>query len=518
VTQGDDAAVQEVIVGMDKDVNDELGAPGGHTTRTLAFDSAGKWLYVSIGSLGNVDLDSFRARIRRFDISAWDGQTPLEFNEGEVFADGLRNEVGLAFDSHGDLWGVENGADRLYREDLGGSIVNDNPGEELNRFTENLAGEHWGYPYCWSEYCLSVDDGGSGVKGGNNTVWAWPSFIDAGYTDEWCRKNTQQSVLSMPAHSAPLGMTFYKWNDVSPQEYADLGCNGGFPKGMDKYAFIAYHGSWNRSPPTGYKVVYIPFDAEGNPANMPIDLLRHGGSTAKWSNGDIRPVDVQFDSCGHLYVTEDGTGSVIKITYDGDYFDENYEPSETSVADGATCSEAYRSQSPTSSPSRSTTSSISTTPPTESPTISMSSPPVTSPTLFPSPRSTGFPTLSPSSGPSHFSTSIPNDGSSATTSTMNPTANPTLSDTMSPVASLSTSTPFPTSRPTSTPNAIFTDEGSNDQIELFASIPTYEPTPQDEQALINEVLNSNNSPPSETRTWRLQISFVFVLFSLMFMF
>ena len=65
------SAVDTVIVGMDKTANDqELGAPGGHTTRTLAFDSEGKWLYVSTGSLGNVDKDSFRSRIRRFDISA----------------------------------------------------------------------------------------------------------------------------------------------------------------------------------------------------------------------------------------------------------------------------------------------------------------------------------------------------------------------------------------------------------------------------------------------------------------
>lgn len=354
-TPGDSTNVQEVIVGMDRNVNDELGAPGGHTTRTLAFDAEGNYVYVSIGSRGNIDADSFRSRIRRFDVSAWDGITPLLFNDGEVFADGLRNEVGLAFDSHGDLWGVENGADNLYRDDLGGDIHNDNPGEELNRFRQDQAGEHWGYPYCWSEYCLDMDSGGSGVKGGNNTVWAWSSSNGL-YNDEWCRENTQQSVLSMPAHSAPLGITFYKWND-GPQEG---GCEGGFPKGMDKYAFIAYHGSWNRSPPTGYKVVFVPFDSEGNPTNLPIDLFRHGGESAKWSGSDIRPVDLQFDSCGRLFVTEDGTGSVIKISYGGSYFDD-FVPIETDVADGASCSAAFSSTPPipSSSPNNSLTSSVS---------------------------------------------------------------------------------------------------------------------------------------------------------------
>jgi glucose/arabinose dehydrogenase len=99
------------------------GAPQGHTTRTLAFDDVGR-LYISVGSGGNVDRDSFRSRIRRFEPN---GGLFQDFQTGELFADGLRNEVGLAFDRHGVLWGVENGADRLEREDLGGDIHNENP-------------------------------------------------------------------------------------------------------------------------------------------------------------------------------------------------------------------------------------------------------------------------------------------------------------------------------------------------------------------------------------------------------
>ena len=72
-----------------------------------------------------MDADSHRSRIRRFDLN--NAILPLDFQNGEVFADGLRNEVGLAFDKHGILWGVENGADRLARSDLGGDIHNDNP-------------------------------------------------------------------------------------------------------------------------------------------------------------------------------------------------------------------------------------------------------------------------------------------------------------------------------------------------------------------------------------------------------
>jgi len=330
---GNAGETEEVIVGM---------RSGGHFTRTLAFDADGRWLYVSIGSLGNVASDSSSSRIRRFDMSSWGGTTPFNYDDdGELFADGLRNEVGLSFDVHGDLWGVENGADNLFREDLGGDIHNDNPSEELNRFREDQAGQSWGYPYCWSEYCLSKENGGSGIKGAN-TRWAWPSFLDAGYTDEWCRENTNESVMSMPAHSAPLGMTFYKWKDLSQDET----CEGGFPRGMNNYAFIAFHGSWNRSVPTGYKVVFVPMDSVGNPTHQPIDLFRHAGDGAKWPNPGIRPVDVQFDNCGRLYITEDKTGSVIQVRYDGNYLD-NFDPIETDVADGASCVAPEQSTSQT---------------------------------------------------------------------------------------------------------------------------------------------------------------------------
>jgi glucose/arabinose dehydrogenase len=113
---------QEILV-ENINADGQGGAPQGHTTRTLAFDDAGR-LYISVGSGGNVDRDSFRSRIRRFEPNAGLFQ---DFQSGEVFADGLRNEVGLAFDRHGVLWGVENGADKLEREDLGGDIHNENP-------------------------------------------------------------------------------------------------------------------------------------------------------------------------------------------------------------------------------------------------------------------------------------------------------------------------------------------------------------------------------------------------------
>ena len=288
------------------------GAPHGHKTRTLAFDNQGR-LYVSIGSAGNVDTNSYRSRIRRFDLTS--SSFPLDFATGEIYADGLRNEVGLAFDRFNVLWGVENGADKLIRNDLGGDIHNNNPGEELNRFPEEDIGKHWGYPYCWSEYHLDADDGGLG-KG---TRWAWPSFMPpaSDKDDAWCRANTLPSKLSMQAHSAPLGLTFYQW-----KENVDSECIGTFPKSMDGHLFVAFHGSWNRSPSTGYKVVTVPFDAEGKVSGDPIDFLVHEGSAPEWSDG-MRPVDVDFDSCGRLLMSSDGSrgdgykgSKIVRMSYE----------------------------------------------------------------------------------------------------------------------------------------------------------------------------------------------------------
>lgn len=88
-------------------VIDNMPVPG-HVTRTLIFDDEGL-LYVSIGSNVNVDPNSFRARIRRFRIDLQ--FLPIHFENGEIFADGCRNTAGLAFNSDGVLYGVDNGAD-----------------------------------------------------------------------------------------------------------------------------------------------------------------------------------------------------------------------------------------------------------------------------------------------------------------------------------------------------------------------------------------------------------------------
>ena len=109
--------------------------------------------------------------------------------------------------------------------------------EELNRFREEDAGKHFGYPFCFTEYSLADQFGD-----GRGFVWAWPDFLDSNaITDEQCRSDYVAPVVSMQAHSAPLGITFFNWR---PEVLLDCGDSQQFPQWMDGYAFIAYHGSW----------------------------------------------------------------------------------------------------------------------------------------------------------------------------------------------------------------------------------------------------------------------------------
>lgn len=166
-------------------------------------------------------------------------------------------------------------------------------------------------PYCWTEYNLTTD-----VGLGRGTAWAWPDFLLNGeITDEQCRSNYIPPIVAMQGHSAPLGLVFYEFTDNRPEVCGDI---SPFPESYDGYAFIAFHGSWNRDVPTGYNVMYIPFDGNGNVNGPPVTFLAHEPPNAQWEDG-FRPVDVDFDACGRLIVTSDGTFSegskVVLIQY-----------------------------------------------------------------------------------------------------------------------------------------------------------------------------------------------------------
>jgi len=225
----------------------------GHFTRTVSFGPDGK-MYVSIGSSCNVcvEKDKGRATIMRFNP---DG------TGGEIFATGLRNSVGLTWNSKtNDLWATDNGRDWL-GENL--------PPDEVNIIKEN---KDYGWPYCYSD---KIPD---------------PDFDNP----ERC-KNTIAPIVELQAHSAPLGLTFYEGTMFPPEYQGDL--------------FVAFHGSWNRSIPTGYKVVRVNMK-DGKPQR--IEDFASGWMTVTKKSG--RPVDVLVGKKGELYISDDLGGIIYRIT------------------------------------------------------------------------------------------------------------------------------------------------------------------------------------------------------------
>lgn len=275
------------------------GIPGGgHSTRSLVFDSRGR-LYVSVGSSSNLDtseaLLQTRAQIRRFEL----GDLPaggLAYDGGEVVASGMRNEVGLFIDARDRLWGVENERDSLEHDALGGDIHDDNPAEEIN-LVDGEGPAFYGYPFCYSEYRLA---GGMGP----GTQWADPNVPEsARKTDAWCRDaaNVRAPAFTLQAHYAPLGIVQYSGRA--------LPMRGDF--------VITAHGSWNRSPAVGRLLLRAHHDGERIVSAEPI-VGGKSGSRLGEGSWDARPVDVQQGPDHALYFSDDEGGRIFKLGYRAD--------------------------------------------------------------------------------------------------------------------------------------------------------------------------------------------------------
>jgi glucose/arabinose dehydrogenase len=288
----------------------------GHYTRTLVVNAHRNELYIQVGSIGNVDADEYRSAIRRMSLLDARGSSntslPIDFRHLAHVAKGVRNTVGMSIDPYSNgtvMYGVDNGPDNAQR--YGADIHIDNPGEECNRFDLTQNDIMYGYPYCFSEYKMDNSHGGEGR--GTQFVWTGVDRdFSSVFSDSWCRNTSNQKVpsLVMQAHSAPLGITFYGCNNKN------FSGNGTLPCGdYDGWAFVAFHGSWNRQPPTGYKVVALPMESITNRTftGQVIDVMRHNGTSAVWET-NLRPVDVAIDSRhGRLLVTSDSSGEVLVI-------------------------------------------------------------------------------------------------------------------------------------------------------------------------------------------------------------
>jgi len=234
----------------------DLPASGIHTTRTVLVGPDGN-LYVSIGSSCNlcVEIDSHRAAVWMYH---------LDGSGGRLYARGLRNAVGMAINPwNKQIWVTNNGRD----------FMGDNSPPETVYALQD--GGNYGWPRCQAGDIIDPDLGHSGDCNG-----------------------VVQPLIKMQAHSAPLGLAFYNATQF-PQQYHGL--------------FVAFHGSWNRSVPTGYKVVFIPLDANGKIIGPAQDF-----ATGWLVNNDTavgRPVGLAVGPDGALYVSDDKAGMIYRIAY-----------------------------------------------------------------------------------------------------------------------------------------------------------------------------------------------------------
>jgi len=239
--------------------------PGGpinhHWTKNVIASRDGSRLYVTVGSNSNAGENGIENETRRAAILEIDPAN----GHSRVFASGLRNPNGLAWEPRtGALWTTVN-----ERDELGSDLVPD-------YMTSVMDGAFYGWPY--SYFGNHIDSRVSPQR---------PDLVATAVVPDYALGN----------HTASLGLAFYEGN-LLPQHYA-----GG--------AFIGQHGSWNRKPRSGYKVIFVPFK-DGKPAGLPEDVLT--GFVDDEGNARGRPAGVAVDREGALLVADDVGDIVWRVT------------------------------------------------------------------------------------------------------------------------------------------------------------------------------------------------------------
>jgi glucose/arabinose dehydrogenase len=230
-----------------------------HWTKNVIASEDGSKLFVTIGSNSNAGENGLEVEHDRADIWEIDPKN----GSHRVFASGLRNPNGLAWAPGGALWTTVN-----ERDEIGGDLVPD--------------------------YMTSVSDGG---------FYGWPYSYYGQHIDERVKPQDPEMVAraivpdyALGAHTAALGLVFADEAKLGPT----------FASG----AFVGLHGSWNRKPVSGYRVIFVPF-AGARPAGPPVDVLT-GFLNA---DGDVRgrPVGVAVDKTGALLVADDAGNVVWRV-------------------------------------------------------------------------------------------------------------------------------------------------------------------------------------------------------------
>lgn len=237
------------------------GSINHHWTKNLIAGHDGHTLYVTVGSNSNVAERGIAVEAERAAI--W--QLDVRDGSHRVFSSGLRNPNGMAWEpSSGVLWTVVN-----ERDELGSDLVPD-------YLTAVRDGAFYGWPY--SYYGQNVDVRATPAR---------PDLVASAIVPDY----------ALGPHTASLGLAAAKGNSL-PAVFAD---------GM----FIGQHGSWNRRPHSGYKVIFVPFEG-GKPVGQPLDVLTGFLTPEGMANG--RPVGVALDKQGALLVADDVGNTIWQVS------------------------------------------------------------------------------------------------------------------------------------------------------------------------------------------------------------
>jgi len=253
---------QTEVTGAGTRVLDLPGPPiNHHWTKNAVVSPDGAKLYATVGSNSNIGDNGMAAEQGRAAIWEYD----IASRRARIYASGLRNPNGLDFEpTSGAMWTVVNERDE---------IGTDLPPDYLTRVKE---GGFYGWPYSyWGQH---VD---------RRVKPARPDLVATAVTPDY----------GLGPHTASLGLTFYR--------------SGAFPVRYRGGAFVGQHGSWNRQPLNGYRVVFIPFSG-GRPQTPPEVFL--GGFLDAHNRIRGRPVGVVVDSRGALLVADDVGGVVWRVT------------------------------------------------------------------------------------------------------------------------------------------------------------------------------------------------------------
>jgi len=256
------AGVNKITAKGEKIVDLSASGYNNHWTRNVITNKAKDKLYISVGSASNVGEQGMEKEVRRANIL----ETNLDGTGEVIYAYGLRNPVGMDWNPvTGDLWTAVNERDKL-----GNGLVPD--------------------------YITSVKKGG---------FYGWPYSYYGQINDPYWKDEPHQDLVNkaivpdvpLGSHTASLGLTFYN-QDKFPAKYK----NG---------AFVGQHGSWNRDPLSGYKVVFVPFK-NGKP-QKPQDFLTGFIANEKESEVYGRPVGVTVAPDGALLVNDDDSGIIWRV-------------------------------------------------------------------------------------------------------------------------------------------------------------------------------------------------------------